>query len=154
MDKHAPTDRRIADLVARVPLFHEVGEGVIADVVRRLRPVELAQDTVLFRRGEAGDCMYFIVEGGITIDIGPQQIPLAAGQFFGEIALITGGVRTATAIAAASTQLLALDIGDFRDLASRRPELVRAIEAEARRRLDANAAAAAMAALRGGKTEA
>jgi voltage-gated potassium channel len=144
-----PAHDRVAELVAKVPLFHEVGAGVIADVVQRLRPLELPEGAVLFRRGQAGDCMYFIVDGAITIDIGPQQFRLTTGQFFGEIALITGGVRTATASAAGPTQLLVLDIGDFRELASRRPELVSAIEAEARRRLDANAAAAAMAVLRG-----
>jgi voltage-gated potassium channel len=139
---------RTWDLVARVPFFQEGGAGVVADVVQRLRPLELPRGTLLFRRGQQGDCMYFIVSGAIAIDLKPEPIILSDGQFFGEIALITGGPRTAAASAAEPTQLLVLDIADFRDLASRRPELVKAIEAEARRRLDANAAAAAIAAIR------
>jgi voltage-gated potassium channel len=139
---------RTWDLVIKVPFFQEVGAGVIADVVQRLRPLELPKGALLFRRGQTGDCMYFIVDGAISIDIPPQPIRLTAGQFFGEIALITGGPRTASASAAEATQLLVLDIADFRELAARRPELVKAIEAEARRRLDENAAAAAMATLR------
>ncbi|MCW5748368.1 MAG: ion transporter [Alphaproteobacteria bacterium] len=139
---------RTWDLVVKVPFFQEVGAGVIADIVQRLRPLELPKGALLFRRGQRGDCMYFIVEGSITIDIQPQPIRLVAGQFFGEIALVTGGPRTASASAAEPTQLLVLDIADFRELASRRPELVKAIEVEAKRRLDENAAAAAMAALR------
>jgi len=146
---------RTWDLVAKVPFFQDAGAGVVADVVQRLRPLELPRGALLFRRGQQGDCMFFIVAGAINIDIGAQPIILADGQFFGEIALITGAPRTASASAAEPTQLLVLDIADFRELAAHRPELIKAIEAEARRRLDANAAAAAMAALRpAGATEA
>lgn len=80
---------------------------------------------------------YFIVEGEVEVQIPPRPLRLGAGAFFGEIALITGGPRTATAIAATNCTLLTLDIADFRDLADRRPELMDAIHEEADRRLGA-----------------
>jgi voltage-gated potassium channel len=64
----------------------------------------------------------------------PKPLHLHAGSFFGEIALITGGPRTATAVATKHTTLLVLDIADFRELAATRPELARAIHEEATKR--------------------
>ena len=53
----------------------------------------------------------------------------------GEMALITGTRRRATAVALKSSQLLILDIADFRDLAARHPDLAAAIRSEAERRM-------------------
>ena len=123
------------DLVARVPLFHDVGAAVIADVAQRLRPREVAPGTVVVRRGDSGDCMYFIVQGEVEVRLPDARPRLGDGTFFGELALITGAPRNATAIATRPTQLLCLDIADFRDLAARHPVLTEAIHEEARRRL-------------------
>jgi voltage-gated potassium channel len=65
----------------------------------------------------------------------PDSVYLGAGQFFGEIALLTGGPRTATVVAACPSTLLLLDIADFRDLVGRQPDLARIINEEAERRL-------------------
>ena len=78
--------------------------------------------------------MYFIVSGEIEVRTEPKPLHLHAGSFFGEIALITGGPRIATAVTTKHTTLLVLDIADFRDLAARRPELATAIHDEAERR--------------------
>ncbi|CAK0767167.1 Cyclic nucleotide-gated potassium channel RHE_CH03180 [Gammaproteobacteria bacterium] len=123
------------DLVAQVPLFDRVGAAVISEVAQRLRPREVATGTVILRKGEIGDCMYFIVSGEIMIDIGDQVVLLHDGAFFGELALITGARRNATASATHPTQLLLFDIADFRDLAARHPDLTAAIHEEAERRL-------------------
>ncbi|MEI6985329.1 MAG: cyclic nucleotide-gated ion channel [Rhodospirillaceae bacterium] len=132
------------DLVARVPLFHDVGAAVIADVVQRLRPRDAASGTVVVRKGEIGDCMYFIVSGEIVVQLAGHVLRLRDGDFFGEMALISGGRRNATAVASRPTQLLSLDIMDFRDLASRHPQLTQAIHDEAeRRRLSKEAKATA-----------
>jgi len=123
------------DLVAKVPYFQDSDATTIADVARLLQPREIASGTIVMRRGEPGDSMYFIVEGEIEIRIKPHPVRLGPGSFFGEIALITGGPRTATAVATRKSMLLALDIVDFRDIAARHPELMRAINEEARRRV-------------------
>jgi voltage-gated potassium channel len=126
---------RTWDLVARVPFFRDVGAATIAEVTKLLRVRDVPAGTVITRRGEPGDCMYFIVEGEVAIQIDPKPLVLSTGQFFGEIALVTGGLRTATVVARKSCQLLLLDIADFRRLASAQPELMRAIDEEARRRM-------------------
>jgi voltage-gated potassium channel len=133
---------RTWDLVTRVPFFANVGAETIADVTRLLRPREIMEGSVIVRRGEPGDCMYFVVSGEVEIRIPPKPLRLGAGDFFGEIALITGEPRTATAVAARDAVLLVLHLTDFRHLLARRPELMRAINEEAARRLAANKATA------------
>ena len=129
------------DLVAKVPYFQGAGAATIADVARLLKPREIAAGTIVMRRGEPGDSMYFIVEGEIEIRLKPHSVRLGPGNFFGEIALITGGPRTATAVARRNSMLLALDIVDFREIAARYPELTRAINEEADRRVGQSQAA-------------
>jgi voltage-gated potassium channel len=129
------------DLVAKVPFFHDCGAGVIAEVARLLRPRDYPAGATIFRRGELGDCMYFIVAGEVMIDVAPQPIYLGPGDFFGEIALLTSGPRTASIVATQPCTLLALDIVHFRELCARQPDLARIINEEADRRLDGGMAA-------------
>jgi voltage-gated potassium channel len=132
--------QRTWELVTRVPLFNAVGAETIAEVTRLLRPRDAPEGTVLVRRGEPGDCMYFIVSGEVEIRLRPKPLRLGAGAFFGEIALITGEPRTATAVAARPSVMLVLHLTDFRQLAARRPELMAAIAEESSRRVAHNKA--------------
>jgi voltage-gated potassium channel len=132
---------RTWDCVSKVPFFHNVGPAVIAEVARLLRPRECQAGAVIVRRGEIGDCMYFVAAGEVEVRISPEPILLCAGQFFGELALLTGGPRNATIVATRPTTLLTLDIVDFRELLGRQPALARIIHEEAERRLESAAAA-------------
>jgi voltage-gated potassium channel len=122
------------DLVAQVPLFHDVGAGTIADLANLLRPRELPPRSVVAKRGSAGDCMFFIVDGEVEIQVEPSPVRLGGGDFFGEMALVTGAARNATVVTTIATRLLVLDIADFRALASAKPELLDVIHEEANRR--------------------
>jgi voltage-gated potassium channel len=122
------------DLVAQVPLFHDVGAGTIADLANLLRPRELPARSVVARRGAPGDCMFFIVNGEVEIQVEPKPVKLTGGDFFGEMALVTGAARNATVVTTEATRLLVLDIADFRALASEKPELLDIIHQEAERR--------------------
>jgi voltage-gated potassium channel len=134
---------RTWDLVARVPLFASVGAQTIAEVARLLRPRDLAAGRTVVRKGEPGDCMYFIVEGEVAIRLPGRQVRLSEGAFFGEMALITGEPRVASVVTLQPARLLVLDVADFRALAASRPELSQAIHAEAgRRRAELQARAA------------
>jgi voltage-gated potassium channel len=121
-------------LVAQVPLFRALGAGVIAEVARCLRPRQVPAGATVVRKGDPGDCMYFIVAGEVEVALQARSVRLVAGDFLGEMALITGEPRRATVTAVSQTRLLTLDIADFRLLAGQHPELTRAIEEEAARR--------------------
>jgi voltage-gated potassium channel len=126
---------RTWDLVTRVPFFNAIGDGTIAEVARLLRPREVPEGYTIMRRGEPGDCMYFLVSGEVEIRIRPTPRRLGPGDFFGEIALVTGAPRNATAVATRYCVLLSLLLTDFRHLAARKPELTEMINREAARRL-------------------
>ncbi|MGH7053582.1 MAG: cyclic nucleotide-gated ion channel [Stellaceae bacterium] len=127
---------RIWQIVAEVPFFSDVGTAVIAEVAQLLRPREFPTGAVVMRRGEHGDRMYFIASGEVEIRVQPQPVHLGAGQFFGELALLTAAPRNATVVTVRPSTLLALDIVDFHELLARQPEVARLIRAEAERRLD------------------
>src|SRR5260221_394564 len=127
-----PIEQNSAHLACIIWLFKFVpySEGLSL-----LAPREVQPGTPIMRRGEPGDCMYFVVSGEVEIRIQPKPLRLGAGAFFGEIALVTGEPRNATAVAAKFCVLLSLHLTDFRHLAARRPELTAAIKEEAERRL-------------------
>jgi voltage-gated potassium channel len=127
---------RTYEAVARVPFFVDAGTEAVFEVAGLLRPRHVAAGTVLTRKGQAGDSMFFIVSGDVEVRLDDGRvIALPKGSFFGEIAILTGGPRTATAVAMRPSDLLVLDVADFRSLAAKRPDLADAIAAEARRRM-------------------
>ena len=129
---------RTWELVSKVPVFHHIGASLIAEVARLLRSRDYPQGAVIMRRGEAGDCMYFVVEGEVEVQLQSGPISLGADEFFGELALLTGEPRNATVVATHPCTVLALDIVDFHELLARQPELARVIREEARKRLGAD----------------
>jgi voltage-gated potassium channel len=131
---------RTWDLVAEVPFFQSLGAAAIADIVRLLRARDVSTGTVVVRAGQPGDSMYFIVSGEATAMLAPEPVALGPGAFFGEMALLFGTPRSASVVITKPSVLLVLDVADFRVLAGRRPELINVIEAEGKRRRDANAA--------------
>jgi len=131
---------RTWDLVAEVPFFQTLGAAAIADIVRLLHVRHVSAGTVVIRKGQAGDSMYFIVSGEATAMLVPEPVQLSPGAFFGEMALLFGTPRSTTVVITKPSVLLVLDVADFRILAGRRPELINVIEAEGRRRREENAA--------------
>src|SRR5712671_2858877 len=129
---------RTWELVAKVPFFHNIGASLIAEVARLLRPRDYPAGGVVMRRGQPGDCMYFVVEGEYEVQLQTDSLRLGAGHFFGELALLTGDPRNATVVATQDCILLVLDIVDFHELLARQPELARVIREEARKRLGAD----------------
>jgi voltage-gated potassium channel len=122
------------DLVVRLPLFRNLGAPALAEIARLLKAQNFPSDAAIVRQGQPGDSMFFVAEGEVEVHAGPARIRLGPGQFFGEKALISGEPRNASVFAVAPTRLLRLDVVDFRDLASRQPDLLRVIETESVRR--------------------
>lgn len=128
--------------LGKVPFFAALGPATLADVTNMLRRIDLRGRSTVIRRGQAGDCMYFIAAGEVEVELPGKRIALGVGAFFGELALLGNNVRTANVVTTRSTTLLVLDLIDFRALMARHPELAKAIDEEARRRAAENAAAA------------
>jgi voltage-gated potassium channel len=125
---------RIWELVARVPLFAELGAIAIANIVARLRSHSYPPGAYVVRKGEPGDAMYFIVRGRAEVRITGPLRELRDGDFFGEMALLDRKPRTADVVTLTPCTVLALEVADFYQLIGQQPALIAAIEAEAQRR--------------------
>jgi len=88
----------------------------------------------VIRKGQPGDCMYFIASGEVEVDLPGKKVLLGEGAFFGEMALLGSNPRSANIATTTLSKLLVLDLVDFRLLMARHPDLVNAIDAEAQRR--------------------
>ncbi len=126
------------NLVAKVPLFRTLDAARIAAVAGVLRARRAERGERLMRKGDQADSMYFIVSGEVEVDqetTAPKG-RLAAGDFFGEIALIAERARTATITAQSHCKLLVLHKDDFESFMDAHPELRDAVRAAAKRRLE------------------
>jgi len=124
--------------VSKVPFFATLGPAAIADVTHMLRTMDLPARTTIIRKGQVGDCMYFIASGEVEVDLPGKKVTLAEGAFFGEMALLGNNLRSANITTTSVSQLLVLDLVDFRLLMARHPDLAETIDAEAKRRVQEN----------------
>ena len=120
--------------VSKVPFFAALGPAAIADVTHMLRTMDLPARTMIIRKGQAGDCMYFIAAGEVEVDLPGKKVRLGEGAFFGEMALLGNNLRSANITTTRVSRLLVLDLVDFRLLMARHPDLAETIDAEASRR--------------------
>jgi voltage-gated potassium channel len=124
--------------VSKVPFFAALGPAAIADVTHMLRTMDLPARTMIIRKGKAGDCMYFIADGEVEVDLPGKKVTLGEGAFFGEMALLGNNLRSANITTTRLSKLLVLDLVDFRVLMARHPDLAETIDVEARRRAQEN----------------
>jgi voltage-gated potassium channel len=120
--------------VSKVPFFATLGPSAIADVTHMLRTIDLPPRTTIIRKGQQGDCMYFLASGEVEVDLPGKKVMLGDGAFFGEMALLGNSLRSANITTTKLSKLLVLDLVDFRLLMARHPDLADTIDAEARRR--------------------
>src|SRR5262249_13148998 len=105
--------------LAKISLFAPLDDDERAVLAQAMGDRQVKPGEVLFRAGEPGDSMFIVVEGGIELSVkdkAGQKIVLhtpTAGEFFGELSLLDGGSRTATATAAEASSLYVLDREDM-----------------------------------------
>src|SRR5881628_1691628 len=127
-------------VLRRLPHFADLTPELLSLVAARARRRTASRGEVLFRAGEPGDEFYLIITGSVGI-LEPtahgEEIAaeLGAGEWFGEMALITGEPRSATAVAAAATELALLARIDFQELVAQVPTLGLALSHTLSRRL-------------------
>ena len=121
--------------VAQMPLFSGLDANAIGEISRLLTSQIIPPDTVIVRKGDAAQAMFFIMEGDVEVEISPRPAHLTAGQYFGEIALLKDMERTATVISITEVRLLVLGVKDFRRLIEENPHVKAAITRVAESRL-------------------
>jgi len=126
-----------------LPLLADLPDDVMAEVTAQARRRVVQPGEVLCRVGEAGDAFY-VVDRGMVRVLAPTPrgeelvAQLGPGQWFGEMALITGEPRSATVVAAVETALVVLERRAFQQLLRRSPNATMVISDTLSRRLRAH----------------
>jgi CRP-like cAMP-binding protein len=107
-------------MIERCKLFVGVEPEEIARISNRCKPVAYHEGDCIVRADTVGDALYILVEGNVSIRIGESdEITLAQhtkpGAFFGEIALVDSGPRSASVVAETDSKLLQLPIDVLED---------------------------------------
>jgi CRP/FNR family cyclic AMP-dependent transcriptional regulator len=125
----------IPSKLANVPIFSGCSKRELTIIARAAKEVAHKEGAVIAREGERGIGLFLILEGqcGVTIG-GRTKARLGPGDFFGEVALLDGGPRTATVTALTPVRLVGITGWVFRGLLMEHPSIaLKTLEAVAGR---------------------
>ena len=103
------------EMLAEVPLFALLDQKERKTLAKLLNTKHFGKGDTVFSYGDAGDALYLVRTGRVEVFVENtegEKILLAqneAGDLFGEISLLDGGARTATAVSVEETEALTLD---------------------------------------------
>ena len=117
-------EENIFSVLKRVPIFQDLTYKELKAIERILHRRTYKTDEIIFKEYEPGVGMYIIENGKVNITLGKENkllVLLSNGDFFGEMALILEGQRTASAIATEPTKLLGFFQPDLFNLLETNP---------------------------------
>ncbi|MBS1152834.1 MAG: Crp/Fnr family transcriptional regulator [Myxococcaceae bacterium] len=116
-----------ATLLSNVPLFERLDDDERGLLAAQIEGVDLPAGATVFKRGDPGDSIFIVASGEVEIfvlDTTGQRIVFEtakAGDFFGELSLLDGDPRSASAVAIQDTRALRIDRNDLSLLFTRHP---------------------------------
>ena len=137
------TEQSAVELLRSVPLFADLEEGELERFSQVAVPRAFPAATRVFHEGDSSDACYIVSEGSFRVTrehSDGRAITLATlgpGEIFGELAMLDGDKRSASAESITDGTLLALPASDVRSLLSRHPEISLKLVAGLVRRLRA-----------------
>jgi CRP/FNR family cyclic AMP-dependent transcriptional regulator len=118
-----------AESLGRCPLFAGMDRESLQAITRRLRSRRFRHGEVLFHEGDPGDALFVVASGAVKVVVPSEEgdeailATLRRGDFFGELALLDGAPRSASAIALEPTEVLTLPRDQFRVLVASQPAI-------------------------------
>jgi CPA2 family monovalent cation:H+ antiporter-2 len=135
---HAKAALKPDELVSRWPVFANLSLVQRAELLALFKPRSAVPGERLIRAGDQAGEAYFISAGAVEVAIGSKKINLGPGDFFGEMALLTGAPRSADVTAIDYCQFLTLDPRDFQHYLQAHPDVHAHIDRIAAERADMN----------------
>ena len=112
------------ELLRKVPLFSHCNKKQLGEIATLADLIDLPAGTALIREGAVGREFMLIVEGAVEVRRKGRKInELGAGDFIGEMALISGAPRNATVTTSQDSSLLVVTDRGFWELLERAPDL-------------------------------
>jgi CRP-like cAMP-binding protein len=128
------------DLLKAVPLFAGCSKAELQRIASLADELDLGESATLIREGERGREFIVVVEGSVDVTRKGKKIrELGAGDFIGEIALVSDVPRTATVTATSPVRLLVVTDRAFRGLVEQMPSIATKVLQSLGERLHADA---------------
>lgn len=122
-------------IVAAVPMFAKLEPRSLEAVATLARIARVPADTVLVREGEPAESFYVIVSGTVHIErLGRFVRSMSNGGYLGEVALVEGTKRTATATCTTPCELIEFGSFEFGRVMATFPDVRARVEAAVARR--------------------
>jgi MFS family permease len=116
IDLDSEPPREALDILVALPLFNDLAPTTLEKLAGHCEMQAADSGTVVVRQGDAPDHVYVLVDGGAEVVAdGRVLCELGPGDLFGEIAVVSGGARTATVRIVRSGRLLSIGGCDFVD---------------------------------------
>jgi len=121
--------RNPVDILRRTPILRLLSDPDLFEIGSHLHHLSFGPGEHIIRQGESGASMYFIVSGQVSIlfrspdGIDRQVSIMEPGDFFGEASLLTGEIRSASAVAKSRVDCYKLGKEGLQDVIQRLPEL-------------------------------
>ncbi|MET0261882.1 MAG: cation:proton antiporter [Rariglobus sp.] len=126
------------ELVRKFPFFAALPDDQREALILHFHPRSAQPGERIIRAGDKADGIYFISSGQAEVAVAGRRIRLRAGDFFGEMALLSGKPRSADVTALDFSQLMMLSQADFRAFARKYPDIRKAVAALAEQRGELN----------------
>jgi CRP-like cAMP-binding protein len=105
------------EVLRRVPLFEDLDDAELQQIALLFKERHFAQGETVVKEGTDGAAFFVINAGEASVTVsGVERASLSAGDYFGEIALIDEGVRSATITATTDLVCFGLTFWEFQPL--------------------------------------
>ena len=125
-------------LIERLDLLSGLADQQLERVAKLLRPRFTVPNERIIRAGDRGDSVFFIASGAVEVRLPGRRIRLGSGEFFGEMAPLSGQPRQADVVALSYCRLLVLRKVDFERFLAVNSEAKATISRIAEERLSMN----------------
>ena len=123
---------RLTERLSAVDIFSPLTQEELARLASAVGSHTYAPGESIIRAGDAGDSMFVVNRGGVDVRITDNGRPvtvasLGEGEFFGEMALLTGQPRSANVVAVEETEVLEIGHDALKQLFDANPELAESL---------------------------
>jgi CRP-like cAMP-binding protein len=112
------------ELVQQVPLFSGLGKKELQSLANSMKERVFDPGDTISKEGQTGVGFFIIEDGEASVTVGGDELrTLGSGDYFGEVALIDDGARTATITATTQLKTYGITSWEFRPLIEQNAEL-------------------------------
>jgi CRP-like cAMP-binding protein len=134
--KEAHSKTELVELLKTIPIFSSCTKAELNRIAAIVKEVEFPAGRTICREGDTGVGLHIVIEGETKVQIGGRtRRRLGSGAFFGEIALLDGGPRSATVVAETPVRTLSIPAWSFKTTLKSQPALALKMLEETCRRL-------------------